>query len=258
MKFKCKPTNVWFSDPQPENFFRQKWSADAGVQPWYLCYKVLLCLFFLSSIVYTWVQDHEHHGHTENSWKYVIWMTSWGICLFCGALLLETVITVVVFMKWNLFSRMLLFSWAYTTMAYTMAVLITLMYWALLYHWDEPPTYANIFVHGLQGVFAIIDQTIANRPWHLFKLWSSLPIPVVYLTFNIIYWAAGGTNNDGDDWVYPVLKWGEAPGFAVLVMLMATVALPVIHMVFSAITLGRDRMHRRVFAAKTPVGSDNS
>lgn len=50
--------------------------------------------------------------------------------------------------------------------------------------------------------------------------------------------------------MYPVLKWGEAPGFAVLVMLMATVALPVIHMVFCAITFGRDRIHQRVFAVE--------
>ena len=43
-------------------------------------------------------------------------------------------------------------------------------------------------------MFAIIDQTMTNRPWHLFKLWSSLPIPIIYLICSIIYWAAGGTN----------------------------------------------------------------
>ena len=106
-------------------------------------------------------------------------------------------------------------------------------------------------------MFAIIDQTMTNRPWHLFKLWSSLPIPFIYLICNIIYWAAGGTNSDGDDWIYPVLKWGEEPGFAVLVMMMAVVALPVIHMVFWAITRGRDRMHRKVFGDRVTEGIDN-
>ena len=120
---------------------------------WYLCYKVGFCLFFLSSIIYTWVLDRQHHGHTSNSWKYVIWMTSWGICLFSGALFLETVITVFIFLERKVSYNTMLFSWAWTTMAYTMAVLITLLFWALLYHWDSPPTYGNLFVHGLQVLF---------------------------------------------------------------------------------------------------------
>ena len=95
-----------------------------------------------------------------------------------------------------------------------------------------------------------MDQSISNRPWNLWKFWTSLPIPFVYLTFNIIYWAAGGTNNDGDDWVYPVLKWGEEPGMAVLVMLMACVALPVIHVVFWGLTKGRNVLHLKIFGHK--------
>ena len=100
----------------------------------------------------------------------------------------------------------------------------------------------------MQGLFAILDQMMTNRPWHLFKAWSSLPIPFIYLIFNLIYWAAGGTNNDGDDWVYPVLKWGEEPGMAVLVMFMAVVALPVIHGGFCLITMARDRLYRKIFS----------
>ena len=95
-----------------------------------------------------------------------------------------------------------------------------------------------------------MDQSISNRPWNLWKFWTSLPIPFVYLTFNIIYWAAGGKNYDGDDWVYPVLKWGEEPVMAVLVMLMACVALPVIHVVFWGLTKGRNVLHLKIFGHK--------
>ena len=107
-------------------------------------------------------------------------------------------------------------------------------------------------------MFAIIDQTISRRRWHLLKFWSSLPIPFIYLIFNIIYWAAKGTNRDGEDWVYPVLKWGENPGGAVLTMVMVTFALPVIHMAFWCITKGRDRLHRKIWGKQTwDVGIDN-
>ena len=119
----------------------------------------MCCLFFLCSIVYTWVLDHDHHGHTPDWWKYGILMTSWGICLFCGALLLDAMITVysllqetvlTTVMERKLPPGVMLFSWAWTTMAYTMAVFITGMYWSLLFAWDSPPSYANLFVHGLQ------------------------------------------------------------------------------------------------------------
>ena len=106
-------------------------------------------------------------------------------------------------------------------------------------------------------MFAIIDQTISNRRWHLWKVWTSLPIPFTYLIFNIIYWAANGTDHNGDHWVYPVLKWGEEPGQAVLTMMMAVVALPVIHVVFLGITKGRDMLHRKLLVKHSwDVGID--
>ena len=29
----------------------------------------------------------------------------------------------------------------------------------------------------------------------------------VWLIFSLIYWSLGGTNNDGDNFIYPVLKY---------------------------------------------------
>ena len=82
-------------------------------------------------------------------------MTSWGICLFCFAVLLETFITLLIFLGKSLPRKVLLFSWGWTTMAYTMAVFITIMYWSMLFGWDSAPTYANVFIHGLQ-VFLLV------------------------------------------------------------------------------------------------------
>lgn len=59
----------------------------------------------------------------------------------------------------------------------------------------------------MQGLFVVIDQFISNRQWHLEKIWTCLPTPVVYVIFNVIYWAAGGTDPygksiDEDDFHY--------------------------------------------------------
>ena len=44
-------------------------------------------------------------------------------------------------------------------------------------------------------MFALLDQLISNRKWDIRKIWICFPVPVLYLTFNVIYWAAGGKVN---------------------------------------------------------------
>lgn len=43
-----------------------------------------------------------------------------------------------------------------------------------------------------------IDQFVSNRQWHIEKIWTCLPAPVVYVIFNVIYWAAGGEDPNGN------------------------------------------------------------
>ena len=47
-----------------------------------------------------------------------------------------------------------------------------------------------------------LDQFISNRKWELAKIWIVFPVPVVYLIFNVIYWAAGGMVNQMPTVVY--------------------------------------------------------
>ena len=61
---------------------------------WYLVYKCVVCLFFWSSIVYTWSQ-------TASASTYFVWITNWGICLLCVTILLETFIILARFLNWN-------------------------------------------------------------------------------------------------------------------------------------------------------------
>ena len=51
-----------------------------------------------------------------------------------------------------------------------------------------------------------------------------------YLVFNIIYFAAGGRRQDGQDYVYPVLDWNR-PGTALLWAVVSMVGIVGIHFV---------------------------
>ena len=53
-----------------------------------------------------------------------------------------------------------------------------------------------------------LDQFISNRKWELAKIWIVFPVPVVYLIFNVIYWAAGGMVNGEKFCMKTTSAWG--------------------------------------------------
>ena len=61
---------------------------DDNVRVWFIVYRILTTMYFLASLIFTWTD--EKHG-----WKYLIFMTSWGICLLNFSIILETVVVVL-------------------------------------------------------------------------------------------------------------------------------------------------------------------
>ena len=44
----------------------------------------------------------------------------------------------------------------------------------------------------------MIDLLISNKKWYFEKIWTAFPAPAIYVIFNVIYWAAGGTDPNGN------------------------------------------------------------
>ena len=61
-------------------------------------------------------------------------------------------------------------------------------------------------------------RCVSRRKWELLTAWASIPVPLVWLIFSLVYWAVGGTNYDGDNYIYSVLK-------LVVVVMMLTILL---------------------------------
>ena len=54
-------------------------------------------------------------------------------------------------------------AWILSTTATSAALLITVIYWALLFSADDSASYLNIFVHGLNSVIVVVDIFISAR-----------------------------------------------------------------------------------------------
>ena len=57
-------------------------------------------------------------------------------------------------------------SWIMSTTSTSGALLITVMYWALLFSPDYPVAYLDVFVHGLNSVIVVVDIFISARDGH--------------------------------------------------------------------------------------------
>jgi len=255
-RIKCRGKLVNSFDSEAESNFRQKWSEDDCIRFWYLLYRILVTLYFWSSIIYTWVD-------TKDQEKYLIYMTNWGICLINVTTLFETIISICLYVNWNVSISIKKVNCIMCYMSYSLAVFITILYWSLLYDGGPHPSYINLYVHGLQGLFVVVDLLVSNKKWYIEKMWTAFPVPAVYVIFNVIYWAAGGTDPFGNPYVYSVLDWGNDPEEAVIVLALGIAILPFLHTALWLITFMRNRTHSMIYrkrsnAADSAYGFDNT
>ena len=68
-------------------------------------------------------------------------------------------------------------------------------------------------------------------PIQLLHLWFAVIYGLVYSLFTLFYYLAGGTNHDGNPYIYSVIDWRSA-GWAVLYcFIVIFIAMPVVHLV---------------------------
>ena len=120
------------------------------------------------------------------------------------------------------------------------AVVLTLLYWPLLYNPDFPISGVNFNTHGSQGIISVIELLITGVPIRFYHFYFTQIFGSVYVVFTGIYHAAGGTNVSDNPYIYSILDYGERPGSATgLVLGVILVFLPIIHFLFYLIYVTR-------------------
>lgn len=86
-------------------------------------------------------------------------------------------------------------------------LLVTVGYWTVLYEDDEPIDANNITKHALNSVFMLIDTFLCSIPVRLFHFIYPLLYIIIYLGFTVVYWVLGGTNIQGNPYIYKLLDY---------------------------------------------------
>ena len=100
--------------------------------------------------------------------------------------------------------------WALCNINYSLAVMITLVYWITLYtperHYLD---FENFSGHLLIAVVNCVDLFISNRPWRLLHAIHPIIFGGVFGIFSFVYFLAGGTNYYFEPFVYHIIDWAH-------------------------------------------------
>lgn len=111
-------------------------------------------------------------------------------------------------------------SWVVHNIAANIAPLVTLIYWAFVYVPGQYADGSNINAHAINSVLIAIDVLLSSTPFRVFHLVYPVLYSLIYSLFTVIYWAAGGTNEEGQSYIYAIMNYEKNAGLAVLMAVM--------------------------------------
>lgn len=125
-------------------------------------------------------------------------------------------------------------SWLLFTVSTELAVAVCLLYWSILNRNNEEypiESGANLHIHLLNGIVALLDVWVTGFPVHLFHFFYTFVCISTYAVFTGIHYATNSTSRDGERYIYPILDYGSRPGLAVGVVFgVLLVLFPLLHL----------------------------
>jgi len=98
--------------------------------------------------------------------------------------------------------------WLLYIISANVGLIITAGYRTVLLE-DEPIDANNITKHALNSVFMVIDTFLSSIPVRLFHSLYPLLYIIMYLVFTVVYWQLGGTNIQGQTYIYRLLDYNN-------------------------------------------------
>lgn len=82
--------------------------------------------------------------------------------------------------------------------------------------------------HIWNSVYIIVEFCITATPIRLLHAIYPMAYALIYITFTLIYWAAGGVNSEGKTYIYSTLNWDNVKSTLPLVVGVVFFAVPLL------------------------------
>jgi len=118
-------------------------------------------------------------------------------------------------------------AWFFYIVASNNSIMVTIVYWSFLYDGSFKIGEADISFHLLNSVFMLTETCLSAVPVRLLHVVYAELYGLLYLFFTVVYWRSGGTDAEGNHFIYPIVDYKDKPwAAALLVILYALVGLP--------------------------------
>ncbi|XP_050682070.1 protein rolling stone-like [Leptidea sinapis] len=246
MKFPKKVitlTDLWvFSSEKSSDFYLSSWQKGESPVPMLI---VRLVLAGISSGIFAWSL------YSGASWYWLVFLTNWGILFVFLMTISGLSVSIMSARKklsdassgdlpWYVSSYWLIYN-----VITTVAIMITGLYWILLYNPDASEEDVNFWLdlstHGFNSCIVFIELMVSRTPLRFVHIYQPLTVGLWYLVFSVIYYFAGGTDEIGNPYIYSVLNWQEPDQC----MTLAAVSLGGVFAVFTSLwllTIFRDKV----------------
>ncbi|XP_013197129.2 protein rolling stone [Amyelois transitella] len=184
--------------------------------------------------------------------RWLLFLTNWGLLLVTMMLLSGVLVSFVAVCKTSSVSETsevpwyVSMYWLLFNIAVSVSLLITALYWILLYDPDmadiEPRMFwLDVATHGINSCLAIAEVVASRTPVRILHFYQPLGVGIWYAVFTAIYYAAGGTDGAGSPFIYAVLDWRY--GWRTTALVASSLAgLIVVYAVLWLLALCRDKI----------------
>jgi len=230
----CSAKNFCFKYSWPEDFSRFACQKQNSLI--FKLYRLVTFLYFLAWLIYDGIYSSQKQGP-----KFFIYLTNWSFIILNIQLLSALVVSLIPNRKnesgnaanlWAVSPPFyVVIYWILHYISAVASVSIALIYWTLVFNPAQNSVdVRNLHVHGINAVYHVLNILITAIPYRLFHFYIPIIYAGLYVTFTGIYFAVGGQNEFGQNYIYSVLNYsthpGEAAGYAVA---FALGGIPIVH-----------------------------
>lgn len=213
----------------------------------FVLYRWIIALFFTFSFVNSVVFSINR----DEFQVMFIYMSRWNLFFT----MIYTVLGAILVTQYNLAKKriseypnngFLKFYWMLWNHSICFAIVISVIYWTLLFKHENHSGLNNYLVHATNSIVLIIDLLIIRHPHRVLHFLYPMACGSFYMIFTLVYTLLGGTDRNRYNFVYPVLNWINQPTKATIVGVGCVVFLGVSHLMVHVIGLVRRKVHQIV------------
>ncbi|XP_072941996.1 protein rolling stone-like [Epargyreus clarus] len=236
-------SDLWVSsDEKLSDFFVSSWQRGESPVPLLV---VRLALATLAVGIFVWSLS------SGASPYWLIYLTNWGLLLVVLTTLSSLLVSFIALcnklpdvgeLPWYVSMY-----WIFYNIGVPVAVMITALYWILLYDPDppegepQPDFWLDLATHGFNSCIAVAEVLISRTPVRFLHVYQPLGVGLWYAAFSGIYYAAGGTDREGNPFIYDILDWRQARHAGIIVAISAA-GLIMLYTLLWGFALCRDKV----------------